>query len=147
MITTTRLLVMLATSSLATAMAADWPTYRNDYARTGVSPDPLPRNLTEAWTWRSAQPPQPAWQGEAKWDGWNKVYDLKARQTFDRVFHAVIASGRGYFGSSADDQVYCLDAKSGRELWTFFTEGPVRFAPTIVNGRAYFGSEDRKSVV
>jgi outer membrane protein assembly factor BamB len=142
MITVSKLLVALTLASCGTALAADWPTYRNDYARTGVSPDPLPRNLVEAWSWRSAQLPQPAWQGEAKWDGWNKVYDLKARQTFDRVFHAVIASGRVYFGSSADDQVYCLDAKTGRELWTFFTEGPVRFTPTIVNGRAYFGSDD-----
>ena len=122
--------------------AADWPTYQGDYARSGVSADPLPRRLVEAWSWHSPQRPQPAWQGEAKWDGWNKVYDLKARQTFDRAFHAVVADGRVYFGSSADDQVYCLDARSGRVQWTFFTEGPVRFAPTVANGRAYFGSDD-----
>ena len=30
--------------------ATDWPTYRGDYARSGVSPDPLPPRLTEAWT-------------------------------------------------------------------------------------------------
>ncbi|MBX3731856.1 MAG: PQQ-like beta-propeller repeat protein [Verrucomicrobiae bacterium] len=122
--------------------ATDWPTYRGDYARSGVSPDPLPATLDEAWVWRSPQPPRPAWQGEAKWDGWNKVFDLKARQTFDHAFHAVVAGDRVVFGSSADDQVRCLDARTGRELWTCFTEAPVRLAPTIHDGKVYAGSDD-----
>ena len=120
--------------------ATDWPTYRGDYARSGVSPDPLPPRLTEAWTWRSVHPPQPAWQGEAKWDGWNKVYDMKPRQIFDRAFHAVVAGNRVYFGSSADDKIYCLDARTGRESWSFYTEGPVRLAPTFADGKILFGS-------
>lgn len=122
--------------------AADWPTYRADDARSGTSPDPLPARVHEAWAWTSPHPPQPAWQGEAKWDGYNKVFDMKARQTFDRAFHVAVAGGRVYFGSSADDQVRCLDAASGRVLWTFYTEGPVRLAPTLHQGRAYFGSDD-----
>jgi outer membrane protein assembly factor BamB len=124
------------------AHATDWPTYAGNYARSGVSPDPLPASPAEAWVWTSPQPPQPAWQGEAKWDGYNKVFDLKPRQIFDRAFHAVVAQGCVYFGSSADDKVYCLDAKTGRELWSFYTEGPVRLAPTIADGRAFFGSDD-----
>ncbi|MFM7103179.1 MAG: PQQ-binding-like beta-propeller repeat protein, partial [Verrucomicrobiota bacterium] len=122
--------------------AADWPTYRADDARSGTSPDPAPTRVREAWSWTSPHPPQPAWQGEAKWDGYNKVFDMKARQTFDRAFHVAVAGGRVYFGSSADDQVRCLEAGSGRVLWTFYTEGPVRLAPTLHQGRAYFGSDD-----
>ncbi len=134
---------LLLAATLGTSLfATDWPTYRGDYARSGVSPDALPANPTEAWVWNSPQPPQPAWQGEAKWDGYNKVFDMKPRQIFDRAFHAVVAQGRVYFGSSADDKVYCLDAKTGREIWSFYTEGPVRLAPTIADGRAYFGSDD-----
>ncbi|MBL9135726.1 MAG: PQQ-binding-like beta-propeller repeat protein [Verrucomicrobiales bacterium] len=125
-----------------TTPAADWPTYRGDYARSGVSKDALPPRLTEAWTWRSVQPPQPAWQGEAKWDGWNKVYDMKPRQIFDRAFHTAIADGRVFFGSSADDKLYCLDTKTGREIWTYFAEGPIRLAPTIEGDRVFFGSDD-----
>lgn len=124
------------------AGASDWATYRADNSRSGVSPDELPGAVSEAWVWRSRHPPRPAWQGEAKWDGWNKVFDLKARQTFDRAFHAVVSGGRVYFGSSADDKVYCLDAATGRELWTFYTEGPVRLAPTVASGRVYVGSDD-----
>lgn len=132
----------LGLATATNASAADWPTYRADFARSGVSPDPLPANPAEAWTWKSTHPPQPAWQGEAKWDGWNKVYDMKARQIFDRAFHVAVAGGRVYFGSSADDQLRCLDAATGSTLWTFHTEGPVRLAPTVRDGRAYFGSDD-----
>lgn len=135
------LLLALALGTLV-VRGTDWPTYRHDYARSGVSPDPVPEKLTDAWSWQSAQPPQPAWQGEAKWDGWNKVYDLKPRQIFDRAFHVVVVGDRVYFGSSADDQVRCLDARTGRQVWTFHTEGPVRLAPSIANGRVYFGSDD-----
>lgn len=129
-------------AALVSAGGADWPTYRGDDSRSGVSPDPLPARIVEAWTWTSRQRPQPAWQGEAKWDAWNKVYGLKARQTFDRAFHTVIAEGRVYFGSSADDKIYALDMATGRELWSFYTEGPVRFAPTVAEGRVHFGSDD-----
>ncbi len=134
------LLCLLGT--LASIQATDWPTYRGDYSRSGVSTDPLPPRLAEAWSWQSIHPPQPAWQGEAKWDGWNKVFNMKPRQTFDRAFHVAVAGGKVFFGSSADDQVRCLDARSGKLLWTFHTEGPVRLAPTVQNGRAYFGSDD-----
>ncbi|MBL9172866.1 MAG: PQQ-like beta-propeller repeat protein [Verrucomicrobiales bacterium] len=130
------------TVAVVRASASDWPTYRADNSRSGVSPDDVPGVVSEAWVWRSRQPPRPAWQGEAKWDGWNKVFDLKARQTFDRAFHAVVSGDRVYFGSSADDKIYCLDAVTGREVWTVFTEGPVRLAPTIANGRVYVGSDD-----
>jgi len=122
--------------------ATDWPTYRGDYARSGVSPDALPSKPVETWKWKSAHPPQPAWQGEAKWDGWNKVFDLKPRQIFDRAFHAVVVGDRVLFGSSSDDQVRCLEAGTGRVLWTFYTEGPVRLAPSVKDGKAYFGSDD-----
>lgn len=136
------LIFTLVQSATTLVQAADWPTYRADFSRSGVSPDPLPARVSEAWNWNSRHRPQPAWQGEAKWDGWNKVYQLKARQTFDRSFQPVIAGNRVLFGSSADDKVYCLDSASGRELWSFYTEGPVRFAPSVQDGRAYVGSDD-----
>ena len=54
----------------------------------------------------------------------------------------VIAAGTLYFGSSADDKLYALDAASGRLKWTFFTDGPVRFAPAFWQDRIYVVSDD-----
>ena len=127
---------------IAFGQAADWPTYQHDYARTGVARESLLAPFTDGWVHRSRHAPRPAWRGEAKWDGWNKVYDLKSRQIFDYAYHPVIADGLLYYGSSADDKIYCLDAATGEQRWTFFTEGPVRLAPTIAEGRVFVGSDD-----
>ena len=127
---------------IAVGQAADWPTYQHDYARTGVARESLLAPFTDGWVHRSRHAPRPAWRGEAKWDGWNKVYDLKSRQIFDYAYHPVIADGLLYYGSSADDKIYCLDAATGEQRWTFFTEGPVRLAPTIAEGRVFVGSDD-----
>ena len=127
---------------IALGQAADWPTYQHDYARTGVARESLLAPFTDGWVHRSRHAPRPAWRGEAKWDGWNKVYDLKSRQIFDYAYHPVIADGLLYYGSSADDKIYCLDAATGEQRWTFFTEGPVRLAPTIADGRVFVGSDD-----
>lgn len=132
----------LLLSIAAPSQAADWPTYRMDYSRSGVTSESLGSELTSAWNFQSHLPPRPAWQGEAKWDGWNKVYDLKARQIFDRAFHAIIAQDHVYFGSSVDDQVYCLNAETGEVVWKFYTEGPIRLAPCYSAGKLYFGSDD-----
>ena len=129
-------------SLVTLGQAADWPTYQHDYARTGVARESLLAPFTDGWVHRSRHAPRPAWRGEAKWDGWNKVYDLKSRQIFDYAYHPVIADGLLYYGSSADDKIYCLDATTGEQRWTFFTEGPVRLAPTIAEGRVFVGSDD-----
>jgi outer membrane protein assembly factor BamB len=47
-----------------------------------------------------------------------------------------------YFGSSGDNKVYCLDGTTGKVIWSFFTDGPVRLAPTLADGRVYVGSDD-----
>lgn len=62
--------------------------------------------------------------------------------TYDRAYHVAVAAGMVYFGSSADDKIYALDAVTGRERWSFFTGGPVRTAPTIYEGKVYVGSDD-----
>ena len=135
-------LIFCFPGTAALGQAADWPTYQHDYSRSGVARESLLAPFTAGWVQRSRHAPRPAWRGEAKWDGYNKVYDMKSRQIFDYAYHPVIADGLLYFGSSADDKVYCLDAATGALRWTFFTEGPVRLAPTIAEGRVYVGSDD-----
>ena len=120
----------------------DWPTYARDNQRTGISADALTFPLELKWKHRAAHRPEPAWPAPAKQDFWHNKQDLKARVTYDRAFHVTTVGDAVYFGSSADDQVYCLDAKSGTVRWRFFAEGPVRLAPTIAKGRVLFGSDD-----
>lgn len=124
------------------ALAEDWPTYQSDSSRSAATTEQLQLPLSQSWEWRSPAPPQMAWPGPARWDGYNKVFNMKDRMVFDRVFHPVSVGDAVLFGSSATDQVYCLDASSGERRWTFFCEAPVRFAPSVYAGQVYFGSDD-----
>ncbi len=127
---------------LSSSYAAVWPAYRGDNARSGVMQAQPPLPLHEQWVYASPHPPAPAWPAPAKRDIWHEKSKLRPTVTYDRAFHVVIDEDRVYFGSSADDQVYCLDASTGDIVWRFFTDGPVRLAPAIAGGKVYFGSDD-----
>jgi outer membrane protein assembly factor BamB len=129
--------VMLAASMAA---AEDWPTYQHDVARTGVTAEPVRPPLVECWKFQSRYAPRPAW-GDPKPVPIEGIPELRRRH-FDDVYQVVVAGGAAYFGSSADHKVYCLDLSHGKIRWAFPTGGPVRLAPAIVGGRAYFGSDD-----
>ena len=140
-----RYLVVLAwlVSSCTGLIAADWPTQLHDNRRSGASSEQLDtRRLVPAWNWQSPEPPLPAWTGPARWDAYAGVRNLPSMRNYDPVFHVTAAASRAYFGSSTDDTVRCLDLKTGRVLWQFTTDGPVRLAPTIAGSRVYFGSDD-----
>ena len=122
--------------------AADWPTYLHDASRSGITSEKLVLPLKEVWVHRSPHKPRPAWRGPAKGDPYNKKFNLHNRQAFDHAYHAIAVGDSVLYGSSADDQIYCLDAKTGRVRWTYFTEGPIRLAPSFSGGNIFFGSDD-----
>lgn len=122
--------------------AADWPTYMHDNQRSGVSPEALRLPLRQAWSYRSPSPPVPAWTGPAKWDAYAGLKGLRSMRDFDPAFFVTAAGDQVYFGSSLDDAVHCLEARTGEERWVFITEGPVRVAPTWHEGKVYAGSDD-----
>ena len=121
---------------------ASWPTYLHDAARSGHTPDAVRPPLVLAWRHELDHPPNPAWPPPAKQNVWAKEFDLQPRVVFDRAAHVVSDGERVYYGSSADDQVRCLDLASGKLLWTAFAEGPVRLAPLVHEDRVYFGADD-----
>lgn len=121
---------------------ADWPTYQHDNARSGVTEETLATPLSAVWTYQAMHAPRPAWPAPAPRDIWHGLRELKPLVTYDRAFHPVSVGGTLFFASSADDSVRALDATTGRERWVFFAEGPVRLAPSVANGRVYFGSDD-----
>lgn len=108
--------------------AGDWPTYRADAARSGYSADLLPPQLELRWVYR-AQPASPAWP-------------QSARITFDFASQPILIGDRVLAASSSEDRVVALDAASGQPAWTFFTGGPVRFAPAAWRDRAFVASDD-----
>jgi len=115
------------------ADGSEWPTYLHDRTRSGATDDKLELPLVPLWTFHPVAPPDPAWAEPVK---------EAARVRFDDVYHVVAAKNRAFFGSSGDNKVYCLDAATGKVVWSFFTDGPVRLAPTLWKERVYFGSDD-----
>lgn len=121
---------VLATPRLS---AADWPTYRHDLARSGVTEEALGASLHRQWVYEAPHAPNPAWPEPGR--------ELN-RLAFDYAYEVTVAGGMAYYGSSADHKIYALDLDSGQPRWCVFTEGPVRFAPTIDGGRVFACSDD-----
>ena len=136
------LVVAILVLAAAPVWCDDWPTYLHDVARSGVTTEQLPADLHLVWVYKPAYKPAPAWPAPAKQDIWHEIRELRPIVTYDRAFHAVVAGDSLLFGSSSDDRAYCLDASTGAVRWTFSCEGPVRLAPTVANGKAWFGSDD-----
>lgn len=121
---------------------AGWPTYHRDSKRSGFTDEALKLPLSLKWMFKTRKRPEPAWPPPAKQNYWAGKFNLRPRVVYDRA-QALVVDGSGvYFGSSADDRVFCLDVETGLERWSFFTGGPVRLAPTIHGNRLYFGSDD-----
>ncbi len=130
----------LLLAGLNVSSGADWTTYRGDIARQGASEEALSADLKSQWVIVPPAAPELAWSS-AK----GRVMEGKVighRVNFDSSFQPVIADGRVFYGSSVDHQLHCIDLETGKTLWTFFTGGPIRLAPSLANGRAYFGSDD-----
>ncbi|MBI5722871.1 MAG: PQQ-binding-like beta-propeller repeat protein [Planctomycetes bacterium] len=109
------------------ASAEDWPAWRYSAGRTAATPHELPAVMTLKWS-REFPAPQPAWPWEP-------------RQAFDLVYEPIVADGTLFVGLHCD-KLLALDAETGDEKWSFFAEGPIRFAPVYWKGRVIFASDD-----
>ena len=113
------------------ADAADWPMWRFDAGHTAASFDDLPNELRLEWT-RQYSPRKQVWDDPLN-------HDL---MPYDRLFEPVVKDGRMYVGFNDADKVVAIDVASGREQWTFFTEGPVRFPAVAWQDVVLFCSDD-----
>ncbi len=135
--------LLMAAAVAGTSMAADWPAHLHDNYRSAATSEQLQLPLRQNWARTTVRGPRPAWdETPALQDFWQGMYGNKSRVLVDNAFYIVIAGDSLYFGSSNNDKVVCLDVSDGSEAWEFFTEGPVRFAPTVYDGKVYFGSDD-----
>ena len=124
------------------ALAGDWPTYQHDAQRSGISTERIKAPLSQEWVFTATYGPSHAW-GDPQPKPVESQLELP-RMRFDDAFHVAAVGDMVYFASSSDTKVYALDAKTGRIRWKFFTEGPVRLAPTVSKGKVYVGSDDGK---
>src|SRR5687767_1227698 len=99
----------------STSRAADWPMARFDAGRRAASPQVLADKLHLQWT-RRYPVLTPAWPDQPK-------------MLFDQAYDPIVSGQRLFLASSKHDWVAALDTRTGKELWRFFAEGPVRFAP------------------
>jgi len=111
------------------AAAGDWPMWRFDAAHTAVSPDALSENLYLQWV-LELPAPAPAWP------------HTQTKLQFDLSYEPVVEGDLIFVASMVHDAVTAYDTETGTEIWRFYANGPVRFAPALANGKVYVGSDD-----
>ena len=110
------------------ALAADWPMWRYDAGRSAHTPEQLADQLQLQWT--TKQPaPRVAWPEDP-------------RLFFDASLEPIVAGQTLYLASSRNDSLTAINTADGRQLWRFFADGPIRFAPVVVDDKIYFGADD-----
>jgi outer membrane protein assembly factor BamB len=125
------LAIILLLSTGRSMMAGDWPQWRSGASHTAVSAEDLPDQLHFQWI-RSYDQRVPVWDDPLNQD----------MMPYDRIFEPVVADGRMYIGFNDSDKVTAIDVITGEQLWEFFTNGPVRFAPVVFRDRVLFASDD-----
>ena len=122
------LCVALLGACAPVSFAADWPMARHDVQRTACTEQELPAQLFLQWE-REYLPPRPPWLDQPK-------------MQMDIAYDPVVAGKRMFIGSSRYDCVTALDTETGEELWRFYTDGPVRFAPAVWDEKVYVACDD-----
>ncbi len=92
----------------------DWPTYRGDAARSGVTKAAVPAEL------------EPVWR----------------RELGGELTAPTIAGGKVYVASANEHEVHALDTETGESKWRFTAGGRIDSPPTLHDGRAIFGCRD-----
>lgn len=121
-------LAWLLCAALTATQAADWPQWRNDAQRSAATPQELPAKLQRAWS-RELPQLRPAWPDQAK-------------MQVDATYHPIVLGQRLFVGSSYDDSLTAYDTRTGDEVWRFFANGPIRFAPLAWQEKVYFVADD-----
>ena len=107
--------------------------YLGNNQRCGYTDASIPAEPALRWTYRQRHPPKTAWP-----EPFGELQFID----FDYADQVTIGEERAYFGSSADHAIRAMDLGSGDARWTFYTEGPVRFAPVLYKDRLCAVSDD-----
>ena len=124
-------IALLFSSVGANAEYYDWPMWRYDCGRSASTPEQLAENLYLQW--------------EARFSPRIPVWDDPLNQNlmqYDRLFEPVVAGNKLFLGFNDKDKVVALELNTGKELWHYYTDGPVRLPLAAANGKLYFTSDD-----
>lgn len=161
-------LLLICGFAAGTLAEGEWIGFRSDAQRSGYLPvahalealerrssgaDAVQQGTPEAesddrwheswsWSWQSPQPPRPAWPPPARGSLWQRLESIQPRNTDDHTFHPVVAGGLMLFCSSADDRVRAFDIQTGRLVWQHNADGPIRYAPIVLDGAVLLGGDD-----
>ena len=111
--------------------AYDWPMWRYDAERTASSPEQLPDELYLQWT-RHYSPREMVWDDPLN-------HDL---MQYDKVFEPIVIGNTLCIGFNDQDKVVAINTDTGKEIWTYYADGPVRLPLAYYNNRIYFTSDD-----
>ncbi|NQU23940.1 MAG: PQQ-binding-like beta-propeller repeat protein [Candidatus Nealsonbacteria bacterium] len=115
--------------------ADDWPTWRHDRLRTGVTSERIDPPLEQVWAFHSRQArlaPKPQHSPHHAKYPWLTWYTLPIAAAGDALF----------FNSAADGRTVCLDGATGKVRWEFVAGAAVNRTPMIWQRKVYVGSDD-----
>lgn len=124
-------LAFLTLISMSVSAADDWPMWRYDAQRSAASGNEIDDGLGLIWKK----------QFSGRTQAWDDPLNLDL-MTYDRIFEPIVMGGRLFVAFNDSDKLVAFDSNSGKKLWTFYTEGPVRLPPVGWQGHVYFTSDD-----
>lgn len=137
---TVTVLFLIAVTAAA-AFAADWPNYRGpDY--NGIS-----NETPSISTWTGGKP-------NILWKASTSTGFSSVTVSNGKLYTLGNTGKKGVDESKHEDIVYCLDAKTGKEIWTYkyqcaldpkYYEGGTSSTPTVANGKVYTISKNGKA--
>jgi len=105
--------------------------WRFDHGRSATTPEQLADQLHLQWKVQYS-PRIPVWD-----DPLNQNL-----MQFDTYFEPIVAGNKIFLGFNDQDKVIALDLLTGRELWHYYADGPVRLPLAAGYGHIYFTSDD-----
>ena len=124
-------ILLLFTFPSAYSQYFDWPMWRYNHERSASTPEQLAEKLYLQWQVQYS-PRIPVWD-----DPLNQNL-----MQFDRVFEPIVVGNKMFLGFNDQDKVIALDLNTGKELWHYYADGPVRLPLASANGKIYFTSDD-----
>ena len=110
-------------------LRADWPAWGGNPDHTFWTEGTIPSAMTLNWK-RQLHSPDSAWPKS------------QGKLQFDDAHGIVIMGELVLVNSAVTDSLTAYNLTTGKKVWSFQTNEPVRFSPVVHQDRVYLGSDD-----